>query len=145
MKKGVSQKSIFRLRDTPFFCETLYTGRADVEVYSCRKKWKHISASSAKICFILFDSKNLSGESGIRTHARLTTPNAFRVRPLMTTWVSLHIWFIRNITYYSKIQSKMQVRFLCMPLDLRGSLGQTKNSTHDWYPIRRKVRKIYET
>lgn len=144
MKKRVSQKSIFRLRDTLFFCETLYTGRADVEVYSCQKTEAYLRLIGKNMLHSLL-SKNLSGESGIRTHARLTTPNAFRVRPLMTTWVSLHIWFVRNITYYSKIQSKMQDSFLCMPLDLRGSLGQTNNSTHDWYPIRRKARNIYET
>lgn len=30
-----------------------------------------------------------SGEGGIRTHATVARPNAFRVRPLITTWVLL--------------------------------------------------------
>ncbi len=29
------------------------------------------------------------GEGGIRTHVGVATPNAFRVRPLITTWVLL--------------------------------------------------------
>jgi hypothetical protein len=30
------------------------------------------------------------GEGEIRTHATVTRPNAFRVRPLIATWVLLH-------------------------------------------------------
>ena len=30
------------------------------------------------------------GEDEIRTHATVTRPNAFRVRPLITAWVLLH-------------------------------------------------------
>lgn len=31
------------------------------------------------------------GEDEIRTHATVTRPSAFRVRPLITTWVLLHL------------------------------------------------------
>lgn len=37
-----------------------------------------------------------NGEGGIRTHATVTRPNAFRVRPLTTTWVLLHDMLFRT-------------------------------------------------
>ncbi len=37
------------------------------------------------------------GEGEIRTHATVTRPNAFRVRPLITTWVLLRMERVRGI------------------------------------------------
>lgn len=37
------------------------------------------------------------GEGEIRTHATVTRPNAFRVRPLITTWVLLQMERVRGI------------------------------------------------
>ena len=37
------------------------------------------------------------GEDEIRTHATVTRPNAFRVRPLITTWVLLRMERVRGI------------------------------------------------
>lgn len=48
-----------------------------------RKNKKHYSEC--------FGRNNMyGGEDEIRTHATVTRPNAFRVRPLITTWVLLH-------------------------------------------------------
>lgn len=58
----------------------------------------------------------VSGESGIRTHARLTTPNAFRVRPLMTTWVSLHICLSETLLTIANPRKKCKSQLLCFPL-----------------------------
>ena len=37
------------------------------------------------------------GEGEIRTHATVARPNAFRVRPLITTWVLLQMERVRGI------------------------------------------------
>lgn len=63
----------------------------------------------------------------------------------MTTWVSLHEWFVRNIINYSKSARKVQDSTCTLPLDLLAALGQTINNTSQVFLTRGKVRNIHET
>lgn len=48
-------------------------------------------------CVIVYYIDVNDGEGEIRTHATVARPNAFRVRPLITTWVLLHLERVRGI------------------------------------------------
>ena len=52
--------------------------------------WSPSLKSEKPPAIILADGFIISGEGEIRTHATVARPNAFRVRPLITTWVLLH-------------------------------------------------------